>query len=78
MELTIQCKTYNHSLYTTHDGKIKQVVLKNAKNVDMHFLNRDDIDVDIETTEDAIQYKNNKIYIKLNDNDVSESWYGEW
>ena len=77
-ELTIECEVYNNNLYTKHDGRVKRVILKNAKNIDIRFLKNDGIIVDIETTDDKITYKKDDIIIKLNDNDVSESWYGEW
>lgn len=77
-EIIISCLTYNHNLYTTHENRIKRVILKNAKNINFSFLNKNDVQVDIDTTDDAVEYKASKIIINLNDDDVSESWSGEW
>lgn len=78
MELTIQCEVYNNNLYAKHNDRVKRVILKNAKNIDIRFLKDDGTIVDIETTDDKITYKKDDIIIKLNNDDVAESWYGEW
>ena len=78
-DLTITAITCNHNMFTIKDGKYYKVILKNAKKVNTNFLNKDDVQVDIETTEDAVEYKNNKCIIRLKDDDVSEYWsYEEW
>lgn len=76
--MTITCTTQNGNLYGFINNKFYQVVLRNAKNLDLGFLKKDGIEVDIDTTLEKIEYKNGRAYITLNDNDVAESWYGEW